>query len=466
MFLGLDIKNESSLAAIDDNGGLLTYGDLCGFAEEVLKQINKRTLVFVLSENNIGALAAYAALLSASVVPLLLNSTISRTLLKNLINIYKPEYLWVPVKHRGDFDFDSIYTAYNFVLLKTGFDSPEMHDELALLLTTSGTTGSPKLVRHSYRNIEQNAINVSAFFELNESERPIVILPLHYTMGLSVATSHLYSGSTLLLTSSTLTQKAFWEFLKTHKATSFTGVPYSYEVLKKLRFFRMDLPHLNILAQGGGKLANDLFREYAEYAETSGKKFFATYGQTEGTARMSYLSPKKAIEKIGSIGKAIPGGQLSLQNDDGRETFEGEGVGELIYRGPNVTLGYAEQISDLKRGNERNGVLQTGDIAKRDKEGYYYIIGRKARFLKLYGLRVSLDETELLIKNSLGIECACTGKDDNMKVFITEKQHTDVVRKHISQTTGLHESLYTIHTISEMPKSSSGKVEYDTLGLK
>ena len=133
---------------------------------------------------------------------------------------------------------------------------PPLYKELSLLLPTSGSTGSSKLVRHSYKNVEANARNVSLLFGLDKHERALATLPIYYTMGLSVISSHIYAGATILLTGKSLTDGKFWTFMKEHRATSFTGVPYSFEVLQKLRFFRMDIPHLQLITQGGGKMKN------------------------------------------------------------------------------------------------------------------------------------------------------------------------------------------------------------------
>jgi acyl-coenzyme A synthetase/AMP-(fatty) acid ligase len=460
MFLDLDKKEKSSIAAIDNTGISISYGELCDFAEEFYSGIQKRALIFILSENSIGTLAGYVAALSVRVVPLLLSCKINREMLFNLINIYQPEYLWIPERLSAEFNYNVIFEKYDYALLKTGQQPFPLNENLSLLLTTSGSTGSPKLVRHSYLNIEENARNVAAFFELNPEERPIAILPMQYTMGLSVITSHLFAGSTVLLINGTLTDRYFWKFIKEERATSFTGVPYSFEVLYKLRFFTMDLPYLRLLTQGGGKLRDELFNEYAEYAKKTNKKFIATYGQTEGTARMAYLRADMALKKIGSIGKAIPNGHLSLIDENGKEIPEKEAVGEMVYRGPNVTLGYALKGEDLAKGDENMGVLHTGDIARRDAEGYYFIIGRMSRFLKLYGLRIGLDETEQMIKSAFDIDCICTGNDEKMKIQITDINKAEEVRNYIIEKTGLFHQAIEVVVIDEILRNEAGKSMY------
>ena len=460
MFLDLDSKKKTSIAAIDDSGLKISYGELIDFSGSFFQAINKRTLIFILSENCIGALAGYVGALSSRVVPLLLSASIDKELLDRLIKIYKPEFLWVPERMTRLFPFKLVFAKHDYALVKTGLKPFLLHEELSLLMTTSGSTGSPKLVRHSYNNVEQNAKNVAGFFGLKTTDRATAILPLQYTMGLSVATSHLFAGATLLLVKANLMEKRFWNFVKEQRATSFTGVPYSFEVLYKLRIFRMDLPDLELLTQGGGKLSQQLFKEYADFAERTGRRFIATYGQTEGTARMAYLPSELATKKTGSIGKAIPNGRLWLVDENGQEISKPVATGEMVYSGPNVTFGYALTGEDLAKGDENQGVLHTGDIARRDVDGCFYIIGRMNRFLKLYGVRVSLDECEQLIKSNFNVECSCSGNDEKMKVLICSHNQKDAVHKFLTEKTGLFHQAIDVHEVVEILKNEAGKTIY------
>lgn len=458
MFLELNKKERSAIAAIDDNKASVTYGDLCDFSEEFAKFLSKRTLVFILAENTIGSLLGYIATLSNKIVPLIISRNTDIELYNRLYNLYNPEYLWAPEEILETLEGRVVYKSNQYVLIKTGRPPAELYDDLSLLLPTSGSTGSPKLVRHSYRNIEANARNVAQLFQLTNSERAMAVLPMHYTMGLSVIASHLYAGSTIFLSGKSLADKAFWDIMKNERITSFTGVPYSYEILQKLRFFRMELPYLKILTQGGGKLNNELFKLCGEYAANNNKKFIATYGQTEGTARMAYLEPEMALKKIGSIGKAIPNGQLSIIDDQGNETIEGEAVGEMVYRGENVTLGYAICEEDLVKGDENKGKLHTGDIVRRDSEGYYFIIGRMKRFLKIFGLRIGLDEVEFLIKSNFDTDCLCSGSDDMLKVMITNGELIDSVHEFVIEKTKLYHKNLEVIFVDSIERNEAGKV--------
>ena len=241
-------------------------------------------------------------------------------------------------------------------------------------------------------------------------------------------------------------------------------VPFTYEMLKKIRFFRMQLPSLRYMTQAGGKLPPELHKEFAQWCREQGKAFVVMYGQTEATARMGYLPADKSLEKFGSMGYAIPGGRFILADVNGNEITTPETVGELIYEGDNVTLGYAQCRADLARGDERGGRLETGDMAKFDADGYYYVVGRKKRFLKIFGNRVNLDEIDLLIKKTFpDLDCASTGVDDHMQTYITREDLTDEVRRWLAATTHLSESAFEVKYIQDLPKNEAGKILYKEL---
>lgn len=454
MFLELDRKERQRIAAIDDSGRSITYGDICDFSQEFAKHLPQRSLIFLLAENRIGSLLGYIAALSNRIVPLIISAATEEGLYNHLYELYQPEYLWLP-ESKAD-GKEVVFSAWGYCLVKTGNPPTAMYDELSLLLPTSGSTGSPKLVRHSYRNIEANADNVRRLFKLDGTEKAMAILPMHYTMGLSVIASHLLAGATLLLSGRSLLDKGFWATLK--EATSFTGVPYSYEILTKMRFTRMDFPNLKVITQGGGKLTEQLWNTLAEYAHDRDKQFIATYGQSECTARMAYLPAELATEKICSIGIAEPGGQLSIIDDNGVESFKGEAQGEMVFRGENVTLGYATCREDLLKGDENHGIMHTGDLARRDSDGCYFIIGRLKRFLKIYGLRIGLDEVERMIKEEFKTECFCKGDDEKLVVLITDSKLQNALPCYIEEKTHLFHQRIEIRVVKEILRNEAGKV--------
>ena len=462
MFLDLDKREQTKIAIRDDSGYTLTYSEICHTIRDFETLKLPRSVIFCLCESCAGSLVGYLSFLNNGQVPLLLSANMDKGLRTNLEQAYLPSYYWVPEGKAGEIAGEKLFSAYGYVLLKTGGEPYPLHEKLSMLLTTSGSTGSPKLVRHKYGNLEANAVNVARAFSWTVEENGICDLPMNYTMGLNVINSYLVTGASVLMVKANLMDPEFWKFIKEQEGTSFTGVPFSYEVMRRIGFDKMDLPRLHTLAEGGGKLTDKMFRWIATFCKNSGKRFCATFGTSETSARMAFLNPDLALEKIGSIGKPIPNGEMFLvdeiQNEDGSST------GELAYRGPNVTMGYALCKDDLLKDDEFCGEYHTGDIAKRDAEGYYYIIGRKGRFLKLFSLRVSLDETERILKTQFpNVDFVCTGDDKRMNIFVTDTKIKGEVISFISEKTNIHNSAFKAFVIDEIPRNEYGKVRFAEL---
>lgn len=452
-------------ALIDDHGRQMTYGQLNANAQALAAFIGRRCLVFSLCRNEIGSVLGYVAFVNNGIVPVQINSHLESGLLDNLLEAYKPSYLWVPREQASLFpNMEEVWSAFDYALLDTKTDKEyELNEKLALLITTSGSTGSPKLVRQSAENLLDNATSIAEYLKLDATERPITTLPMNYVYGLSIINSHFLVGATVLLTDRTLMQKEFWTFFKEVEATSFGGVPYTYEMLDKLRFYRMQLPSLRTMTQAGGKITPELHEKFAKYAAENNKNFVVMYGAAEATSRMGYLPPERAIEKKGSMGIPIPGGKFILVDAGGKEITTPRTTGELVYEGKNVTLGYAECGKDLAKGDERQGRLETGDMAQFDEDGFYYIVGRKKRFLKIYGNRVNLDEVDRMIKGEFEIEVASAGVDDHLYIFVTDEKMAEPVREFVIEKTKLNPAAFKAIVIDEIPKNDSGKTLYNKL---
>ena len=457
-------RYQANIAVEDELGRRLTYAELRHEGRMLCQQADGRCLVFCLCRNVLGSFLGYVSFLNGGVVPAMLPADLDAELFTALYDTYQPKYIWAP----ADFELEDgccRYERFGYRLLQTPFgDATRLAPDLALLLTTSGSTGSPKFVRQSYRNIRANTDSIVNYLKLNEGERPITTLPMNYTYGLSILNSHLDVGAMILLTDRAVTQKEFWTFFKDQAATSFGGVPYTYEMLDRMRFTRMELPSLTTMTQAGGKLTPELHKKYAEWCRQTGRQFIVMYGQCEATARMAYLPWEKSLEKIGSMGVAIPGGAFELIDVEGNLIAQPHVTGELRYRGENVTLGYATCAADLAKGDERDGVLDTGDMAQVDEDGYYTIVGRKKRFLKLFGNRVNLDEIEQLLKARFPhADVACAGRDDRLMLFATDEALLPVMRTYLAEKTGLNPSGFVTRALDAIPKNEAGKTLYKEL---
>jgi len=456
-------------AAIDSRGRVLGYGDLWEISLSLKQLVPSGSLALVLTRNTLGCVAFIVTLMNRGIVPILLDAGATAETISLYLVRYKPEVLVLPESlNKGFHGYGNILTIFDYILLsrqQVQDDRSVIHSELALLLSTSGSTGSPKLVRQSRINIISNAEAIASYLEIDANERPITSLPLHYTYGFSVLSSHIQAGATLLVTDDSVMDRSFWDFLNNGCATSMAGVPYTYQMLKRLGFMRNTPRTLRALTQAGGKLSDSLVREFAEYSARNNIAFYVMYGQTEATARISYVPAQRALEKAGSIGVAIPGGELFLLNESGVELVGPHVQGELGYRGPNVTMGYAEQRSDLGKSDERQGFLLTGDLAFRDEDNYYFIIGRRNRIAKLFGKRVSLEDLEQICLN-LVPEVACTALEDKVTVWITDITQKTALPQFLAEHTGIHPSAYEVRVIDVIPRTSTGKIEYKSLATK
>jgi len=434
------------------DGSAITYRELVERADRIVDPIAEGSLVALECENAPECVAAYLGCLRKGVVPVLIDAALEAGLRKSLYDRYSPVAIWSRSTDAGTFEWRT-----------TNLISPVLHPDLALLLSTSGTTGSPRLVRLSRRNLQANAESIVSYLGIRGDDRAITSLPMHYSYGLSIINTHLLAGATLLMTPDSLMARSFWQFMKEGRASSFAGVPTMYEMLKRLRIERMELPALRTMTQAGGRLSPESVSWFATYARQRAIDFFVMYGQTEATARMSYLPVERVLDKPTSIGIPVPGGEFFLRDANGKLVEQADVAGELVYRGPNVMMGYAETASELLRGDELGGVLATGDLASRDADGYYSIVGRLKRFIKIYGNRVSLDEVERRIQQR-GIAAYVTGRDDKLIVALADTSITPTeLAVTISKEYKLHHSVVQVLACREVPLTSSGKVNYPEL---
>jgi len=405
-----------------------------------------RHLVFIEARNDMASIVDYLACLRGGHVVYLLED-LKAEKVRELIAFYRPNVLI------------DMQTG----IVVTGAPPLDLHPNLALLLSTSGSTGSPKFVKLSAANIDANARSIAEYLQLNGSERAMQHLKPHYSYGLSVINSHLAVGGALVLTHLGVNEPEFWRSFKANAATSFAGVPYTFETLKHTHFDPADYPSLRYATQAGGKLEANVVQSFATQFAAGGRRFYVMYGQTEAGPRISYLPPDLAIRHPGSIGRAIPGGKLYIVDDKGAEITVPETPGELAYEGPNVMMGYATAPEELA-SDQTPPRLVTGDIAVLREDGLFFITGRSSRFVKPFGVRVNLDEVQSFVKLKHGT-CAVTG-NDSLIIIAVEGGPEEAAKIQVSELIerfGLSTSTFRIRAYDKLPLLSNGKYDFQQI---
>ncbi|WP_137991397.1 AMP-binding protein [Streptomyces vilmorinianum] len=470
-----DLAAHGDRTAVLTTDGAVSYRELAARVQAVAERLGTaRRLVLLVAANTLDALVVHLAAL-ASGNPLLLVPGDHPDAVRSLIEAYDPDVIARPGDERGcggeggergEGVAPDGLTRSGWVLDERRAETAHtLHPDLALLLSTSGSTGSPKLVRLSHENLQSNAAAIAQYLDIRDTDVAATTLPLHYCYGLSVVHSHLLRGAGLLLTDLSVSDACFWDRFRAARATTFAGVPYTFDLLDRIGFDAMDLPHLRYVTQAGGRLAPDRVARYAALGRARGWDLFVMYGQTEATARMAYLPPELAESRPGAVGVPIPGGAFRLRplpewtgEDDGGST------GELLYSGPNVMLGYAESPRDLGLGRTLSE-LPTGDVARRAADGLYEVVGRTSRFAKILGLRIDPQQIETVLAAE-GVVAACVGADDELLVAVEGDPgafEAGPVRRRVTGLCGLPARAVRVGALPALPRLTTGKIDYGSV---
>jgi acyl-CoA synthetase (AMP-forming)/AMP-acid ligase II len=436
---GLSGHGDAPALVTDD--GVLTYRELASRVEEVARRLGtQRRLVLLAGGNAVDPIVTYLAALSAG-HPLLLAP--SGRALAGLAAAYDPD---VVVSEEDGWQLDE----------RRDGSVHDLHPELALMLSTSGSTGSPKLVRLSHENLDANADAIATYLEIRSDDRAITTLPLHYCYGLSVVNSYLSRGASLVLSDLSVVDPCFWEVFERERVTSFAGVPYTFELLERVGFAEMELPHLRYVTQSGGRMPPERVSSIAALGRRRGWDLFVMYGATEATSRMAYLPPDLAPLHPQTIGRPIPGGSFALEPLDG---WDEPDTGEIVYSGPNVMLGYAETPEELALGRTVD-VLRTGDVGRRTSEGLYEIVGRRARFVKVLGLRIDLSRAEAVLASQDVHACCVSVRDDELAVVHETTRDPGEIRRIAATEFRIPPRAVRVVAVESLPRLSSGKFDY------
>ena len=467
------LDGHGSATAVVAGGEVLSYADLAARVRARAERLGGiRRLVMVEGVNEVEPLVTYLAAMSAGHPVLMvpggncLDESHQRQRAR-IASAYQPDV--VLTRSDGDWTLREVNRGTRHAL----------HPDLALLLSTSGSTGSPKLVRLSHRNVRSNAASIASYLRLSPDDCAATTLPMHYCYGLSVVNSHLAAGASLLLTERSVVDEEFWREFRAARATSLAGVPYTFDLLDASGFAERDVPSLRYLTQAGGRLTPERVRDYARLGEERGFDFVVMYGATEATARMAYLPPHLATTRPETIGIPIPGGNLRIEpiedsavgsaggsspsrwSGDSLRSDRGGEIGELVYSGPNVMMGYAERPADLALGRTVDD-LHTGDLAVQHADGLFEVVGRRTRMAKVYGLRVDLDRVERLLQGS-GVTARAVAHADRLAVFVTKRAHVAVATQTMTVECGLPAHVLGVRVVEALPVNANGKPDYAAL---
>ena len=444
-----------------DNAGQWTYREIFEIADNLFSSLD-RGVMAIICEKNSSTIIGYVGALRAGLVPLLLDSTSDRASLLDLIERYQVEYVWAG-NHITPDGYDEVKclepqipATQTFWKRHSTSDKQGINPELAALIPTSGSTGDPKSVRLSQQNLASVTACIADYLKLDTTRRAISLLPLQYSYGLSVLNTMMEARGSYVITNLSPVQRDFWDLVITKKITDFSAVPFVFDTIKRMRFSQEILDQLECVTQAGGHLSPAVTKHFRTLFAPHKISYFTMYGATEASPRIAYLHPDDAEARHGSVGKPIAIGSVTLEVMDA-----GASEGELVYRGPNVCLGYAITRDDLAKGDEFAGVLHTGDVARLDDEGFIYITGRLKRFVKIHGVSVNLEHVESVIRDG-GFDCHLSGRENRISV-VSQHDYGEQILHFAKKRFTFHPSVWRSVVVGQIPRTSSDKVDYASL---
>lgn len=339
---------------------------------------------------------------------------------------------------------------------------PRPHPELAMLLSTSGSTGRPKLVRLSRSGVVANAEAIAGALGIGSDSVAATTLPLFYSYGFSVLTSHLGAGATVVFTDGDVTGPALWSAVDTYGVTTLPLVPSQFEMLRRMRWRPESRPHIRSMTAAGGRLRDETALHFQAGLTAHGGSLFLMYGQTEAGPRIAVLPPGRLERKLGSVGPGIAGVRLSIRLDDGTETVEPGVNGEVICHGPSVMMGYADEAADLAEPDVLGGRLRTGDVGRLDENGFLWLSGRISRLGKVFGIRVDLDAVERTVTAEGPV--AAVAVEDTIRIWVegAERDGPELARD-IADRLRVPHSGVDVRFLDLLPTLPNGKTDYRAL---
>lgn len=439
-------------------GDALTYAQLYDCVERGARELRspRKKLALLCTGNDIDCLMSYLSLLAAGhAVWLWPGDRLSAAGIA-LIGGYRPDVIVCGPSTGLQLD-SAIYhdrgTLFGYELWLRRSPQERIHEDLALLLPTSGSTGNPRLVRLAYSNIAANAAQIVEGLDIHAGQRWLCSLPFHYIFGLSVVNSALAAGATLVLGDKTVMQQAFWQLCVEHGVTSLPVVPSQLRLMRQVGHDHDSIAPIRKIAISGSALEPALHEWLAQKLAAHGVAVYSMYGMTEAAGRIAVLPAAEFTMFPSCVGGAVSGGSLRIRPD-----------GEIEYAGPNVMLGYASTRTCLMEGDQLGGTLRTGDLGNLDASGRLYITGRRNRICKLFGLRVDLDDVEALCAELAPV--AAVGDEKAIHLFHTSSAASTTVTACLQQLSSrmrLPIVAFSARQIDAIPKTASGKTHYARL---
>ncbi|UYO53632.1 AMP-binding protein [Rhodopseudomonas palustris] len=411
-----------------------------------------RGVVALLCDRAPETVIAYTGALRAGLVPLLLDGGAAPAAIARTLQAYRPAFLFSPTGTAPEgFAPHAKIGATGMLFAATQAAETVAHPDLALLIPTSGSTGDPKSVRITARNLQSCTDAICDYLAMTDDRVSVSLLPLHYSYGLSVLHNVMNVRGRIALTELSVLDRGLFGFCEAQGVTDIAGVPFIFDILRRARLPEGLARSLVCVTQAGGRLDPRVTKHFLERFAGTRTRYFTMYGQTEAAPRIAYVPPEAGIDKLGSVGVPI---------SCGRARIDGEGEGELIYSGANVSMGYAQGHGDLARGDDFQGVLRTGDLATIDTDGFITITGRLKRFVKLHGISVNLDHVESVLK-SAGIDCLVVGRENRVIVCYRDSEAGEVSAA-MSQNFSFHPSTVALQEVDPLPRTAAGKPDYVT----
>lgn len=455
----------------------ITYQQLYAKALKVASflagEIGQNKNIMLLSVNNLFFITAYLAIIKSGNICIPLDPAIEKDNFNYIRNLTDPSLFFVTsdIERRLSVQADKCVTPNTINDLKSGSSNPaeKVFDKetTAELIFTSGSTGKPKGVIITHKNLISNTESIVKYLELKQDDRMLVVLPFYYCYGLSLLHTHLRVGGSIVFNNSFIFLGSVIRDLKEKRCTGFAGVPSHFQILlrKSDSFKKTDFPDLRYVTQAGGKLPFIFIDEFRQSFPSV--KFIVMYGQTEATARLSYLPHDMYESKKGSIGKGIPGVELRVITDTGENVNPLE-TGEVIARGDNIMKGYFAD-EEGTANTLKNGWLFTGDLGTIDEDGYIYLTARKKEIIKVRGKRISPKEIEaVILEINEVIDCLVEGIEDEiegemLKATVVVRKDAlnqvsiESIKKHCSKYLALHKIPHVYDLKQELTISATGK---------